>query len=69
MILLANAMSGTGNTLDAIFFGMPSQPDLYCLVHVSHRRIPQIADSHREKERKDSDRMISTACVGTDSFN
>ena len=64
MIFLANATSNAMNTLDVIFFfGVPSKFDLYYLVHFSHCRIPQVAHDHREKEHKDSDRMISAACA------
>ena len=67
IILSANAMSNTRNTLAAIFFfGVPPKFDLYYLVHLSHCRIPQVAHDHGEKEHKDSDHMISAAGAGTD---
>ena len=70
MILLTNVMSKTRNALAAIFFfGVPPKFDLYYLVYFSHCRIPQIAHDHREKEHKDSDRMISAACAGTYLFD
>ena len=70
MILLANTMSSTRNTLAVIFF-LTCRPNLIFntlfifRTAVYHR----LHTDHREKEHKDSDRMISTACAGTHLLN